>query len=183
MPVSNEKIDIEDVLRIHEGTQWMYFTSKPRQEKNLYNALQQQGIPCYLPLVNKTTEYTNRIYTRNVPMFPGYVFASTRSRGFDLTKLNLFLQRCYFLDEYRSAALLRDLITVRKCELLAKENKIEVMTNFRIDDVVTIAHGYFKGEKAVIRRFSSHDEVTVQLTSLEMALTLQLPVDFLSSEE
>ena len=64
----------------------MYFTAKPRCEKTLYGALRSQGVPCYLPMIRKTTEYTHRIYTRMVPMFPGYVFASTTSQSFDPAK-------------------------------------------------------------------------------------------------
>ena len=85
-----------DLLRIHEGSSWMYFKSKPLCEIKLYEALKAQNVICYLPLVKKTTEYQHRIYTRMVPMFGGgYVFASTSRNGFDLARINrnLFILR------------------------------------------------------------------------------------------
>ena len=41
-----ETVDYNDLLRVHEGSQWTFFTSKPHQEMNLYEALRRQNIPC-----------------------------------------------------------------------------------------------------------------------------------------
>lgn len=172
-----------DFLKTYEGTQWMYFTAKPQCEKSLYNALSAQHVVCYLPLIKKVTEYSHRVYTRMVPMFPGYVFASVCRAEFKTTLYSSFLGRCYYLDEIQASALLKDLVTVRKYELLAQEHKVQVLVDLNIGDPVLITHGYFKGERAVIKRISKErDEVIAELTALQMALSVQLPVDFLSKE-
>lgn len=175
-----ETVDYNDLLRVHEGSQWTFFTSKPHQEMNLYEALRRQNIPCYLPQVKKMTKYSRRSYTRYVPMFSGYVFASTRANGFDFIGLNSSLKRCFFLDKGCAATLLRDLITVRKFEVLAQDYKVEIKADFDADQAITLPDGYFKDENAVIRHCDNHDEVTVQLISLARFLSVQLPSNFLS---
>lgn len=173
-----ENDEYADLLKQHDGTHWMYFTSKPRCEKKLHEALRRQGVPSYLPLVEKTTEYSHRVYTRMVPMFCGYVFASTCPGGFDITKINSSLLHIHYLDEINANCLLRDLITVRKVELLAKDHKVEVITKLKIEMPVIINRGYFKGEYGRIQHFVNHDEVMIRLTSLSMVISIQLPVDF-----
>ena len=172
------------ILTACEGTKWMYFASKPRCEVSLFKSLSAQKILCYLPMVKKTTEYSRRVYTRMTPMFPGYVFASVRREDFDIAKVGRYVSRCYFLDDGQSDCLLRDLITVQKYETLAQKHKIQVLVNVDVGESVVITKGYFKGENAIIRRVNAnHDEVIVQLMTLPMAISVQLPVDFLSKEE
>ncbi len=173
-----------DLLRIHEGSSWMYFKSKPLCEIKLYEALKAQNVICYLPLVKKTTEYQHRIYTRMVPMFGGgYVFASTSRNGFDLARINRNLLKIFYLSEYDSENLLKDLKTVRKYELLAQTHKVEVMTNLQVKEPVVITKGYLKGETAQIKRFKNHETVIVQLTAIPVAMMVELPVDFVNHKD
>ncbi len=179
----NKENLLEELLKVHEGTSWMYFVSQPRCEIKLYEALQKQNTICYLPLVKKETEYSHRIYTRMVPMFGGgYVFASINRNSFDYRGVSKYLRKTFTLMEHESIGLLKDLQTVRKFELLAKTHKVEVMTDLKVSDLVVITKGYFKGETAQIKRFKSHDNVTVVLTSLPVALMVELPVDFVNKE-
>ena len=155
-----------DLLRVHEGSAWMYFKSKSLCEIKLYEALKAQNVICYLPLIKKTTEYQHRIYTRMVPMFGGgYVFASIVRHGFDLTRIN------------------RNLLKVRKYEILAQTHKVEVMTNLQINDPVVITKGYLKGEVAQIKRFKNHETVVVQLAAIPVVMTVELPVDFVNRKD
>ena len=173
-----------DLLRVHEGSAWMYFKSKSLCEIKLYEALKAQNVICYLPLIKKTTEYQHRIYTRMVPMFgEGYVFASIVRHGFDLTRINRNLLKVFYLNDYDSASLLKDLRTVRKYEILAQTHKVEVMTNLQINDPVVITKGYLKGEVAQIKRFKNHETVVVQLAAIPVVMTVELPVDFVNRKD
>lgn len=170
--------ELSKVLCMHDGTFWMYFVSRPRQEKKLYQGLLSQAIPCYLPQVKKTTEYAHRVYSRMVPMFPGYVFASTCSQGFDIAKLNSSLLKVHFLSEAAAVDLLHDLRTVRKYEILAKEHKVAVYPPMTPGTAVQVTKGYLKGEYAVVRRMVNNETVSIYLSSLQMTLSVELPVDF-----
>lgn len=181
--MEEEDIVSRDVLRVHDGTSWMYFVSKPLCEIKLCEALKRQGVVCYLPLVKKTTEYSRRTYTRMVPMFGGgYVFASTVRQGFDISLLNRNLLKVYYLSETEAVSLLKDLQTVRKYEMLALSHKVEVLTDWKINDTVVIKKGLLKGETAEIQRFKSYDKVVVRLNAIPVSLVAELPVDFLAKE-
>lgn len=160
------------------NSNWMFLQSKPRLEKKLFEALKAQGIPCYLPMLKQTTEYARRIYSRMTPMFPGYVFASAKPGDLDVARLNSFLRKISFLPPTLSEELLRDLKTVRKYELLAEERRITVSDEMPPGTPVLIRKGWFKGETAVVHRRKNYETVSVHLRSLQMSLSVELPVDF-----
>jgi transcription antitermination factor NusG len=53
---------------------WWVLHTKPRQEKSLARQLHGQGIPYYLPLVQKRLRVRNRLQTSYHPLFGGYLF-------------------------------------------------------------------------------------------------------------
>lgn len=173
--------DILEMLRPHDGTLWMYFISKPRCEKRLYEALKAQNIACYLPMITKTTHYSQRIYTREVAMFPNYVFASTCSMGFDIAKLNSSLLKVCFLPESLAAELLADLQIVRKYELLAKTHKVDISPEIVEGSSVMIKKGNFKGDYAIVEKRKNSKLIIVNLHSVEMSLHVEVPIDWVES--
>ena len=160
----------------------MYFVSRPRCEKKLAERLAAQGIPVYLPTLERVTEYSHRTYRRRMPMFPNYVFAATAPQGFDLRSVNAALLRVNFPGPELSELLLNDLRSVRKFELLSAEHKLEVRPEIVAGTAVEIRQGAFKGERAVVRRRKNSETVIVNLRSLNMALELELPVDWCETE-
>ncbi len=176
--------DPDSILKVYSDSAWMYFKSKPLCEQKLYDALKQQQIPCYLPMVRKTTAYARWTNTRMVPMFGGgYVFASVAPHGYDMVGINRYLTKVYYLSEGDSEALLKDLLVVRKYEILAQKHKVEVLPNMRIGETVVITGGCFKGETGRIERFENHDSVTIRLHTLAAAMKVDLPIDFVMKEE
>lgn len=105
------------------------------------------------------------------------------SNGFDLARINRNLLKIFYLSEYDSENLLKDLKTVRKYELLAQTHKVEVMTDLQVNDPVVITKGYLKGEAAQIKRFKNHETVIVQLTAIPVAMMVELPVDFVNHKD
>lgn len=57
-----------------EGAQWWAIYTKARQEKALAADLRGWGISHFLPLLATTKVYRRNRVTREVPLFPGYVF-------------------------------------------------------------------------------------------------------------
>ena len=96
---------------------------------------------------------------------------------------NSGLLKVFYLNDYDSASLLKDLRTVRKYEILAQTHKVEVMTNLQINDPVVITKGYLKGEVAQIKRFKNHETVVVQLAAIPVVMTVELPVDFVNRKD
>lgn len=170
-----------NTLQEHKDSLWMYFVAKPRCEKKLFEALQQQAIPSYLPLIPKTTEYSHRVYTRKVAMLPGYVFASTRSQGFDISRLNSSLLKVNFLSELSAAELLSDLKIVRKYELLANDFKVEISPEIKEKTPVMITRGYFKGEQGIVLKRKNNKVVIVNVASIALAMRVEVPLDWVAT--
>ena len=173
---------ILEMLHPYPDAAWMYFVSRPRCEKKLAERLAAQSIPVYLPTLEKVTEYSHRVYRRRMPMFTGYVFAATAPQGFDLRLVDAALLKVNFLSPPLSELLMNDLRSVRKFELLAAEHKVEVKPEIVPGMAVEISHGVFKGERAVVKRRKNSETVIVNLKSLNMALELELPLEWCEAE-
>jgi len=169
-------------LRPYPGAGWMYFVSRPRCERKLAERLAAQSIPVYLPMAERVTEYSHRVYRRRLPMFTGYVFAATAPQGFDLRLVDAALLKVNFLPPPLSELLMNDLRSVRKFELLAAEHKLEIKPELVPGTPVEIRFGAFRGESAVVKRRGNAETVIVNLRSLNMALELELPADWCEIE-
>lgn len=53
---------------------WFVLHTKSRQEKCVADALGEQGVEHFLPLVKRTRRYGHRYRTVDVPLFPSYLF-------------------------------------------------------------------------------------------------------------
>ena len=170
------------MLHPYPEARWMYFVSRPRCEKKLAERLAAQSIPVYLPMLERVTEYSHRVYRRQLPMFTGYVFAATAPQGFDMRLVDASLLKVNFLSPPLAELLMNDLRSVRKFELLSAEHKLEVKPEIVPGMAVEIRRGVFKGESAVVKRRKNTETVIVNLRSLNMALELELPIDWCEAE-
>ena len=185
LSVKQADIEVDPILEklhLYPDAGWMYFVSRPRCERKLAERLAAQSIPVYLPMVERVTEYSNRVYRRQLPMFTGYVFAATAPQGFDLRLVNAALLKVNFLTPPLSELLMNDLRSVRKFELLSAEHKLEIRPELVPGTPVEIRRGVFRGESAVVKRRKNSDAVIVNLKSLNMALELELPADWCEIE-
>lgn len=174
--------NIEEILKKHPETLWTYFRSKPSMEIKLYEALKAQGVPCYLPMIQKTTEYAYQIKRTWHPMFASYVFASSRQGAFDAALLNKYKLRYEFLSEWEADKLLADLKIVRKYEILGKTHKITVNERIKKGTPVLIKKGYFKGDNGFVVKHKNSMTVTINLQWQDMSLEVDVPTDFIEQE-
>ena len=171
------------ILREYENARWMYFVTKPRCEKKLYARLTEQAIPAYLPLAAKLTRYEKRVYRREVPMFPGYVFAATAPQGFRLEQLNAALLKVNFLPDVLAGELLSDLRIVHKMELLTHDRELLIKPELAKGTPVLIRYGVFAGESAIVERRKNTDLVIVNLNSLMMSIRVELPAEWCEMQQ
>lgn len=59
----------------YEEPHWYACYTRARHEKRVDLLLRQQGIECYLPLVQRLSQWKDRKKSVEWPLFPGYVFA------------------------------------------------------------------------------------------------------------
>ena len=53
---------------------WFALTAKPRHEKAVAANLRSKGLESFLPLYRVRRQWTDRIHSVDLPLFPGYVF-------------------------------------------------------------------------------------------------------------
>ena len=55
---------------------WAALRTSARWEKKIAEQLAAAGVPAYLPLIERVTQYQNKKVSLEIPMFSGYVFCS-----------------------------------------------------------------------------------------------------------
>jgi len=58
-----------------EGLAWYAVAVKRRTEKAVASALAHKGYECFLPLYESSRQWSDRVKTIAVPLFPGYIFS------------------------------------------------------------------------------------------------------------
>jgi len=53
---------------------WFALTAKPQQEKAVAENLRAKGLECFVPLYRVRRQWTDRVQSVDMPLFPGYVF-------------------------------------------------------------------------------------------------------------
>lgn len=53
---------------------WYVLRTMPQHEKKLVGYFQKKGVECYLPLVPRKRQWSDRMRVIEFPLFPGYVF-------------------------------------------------------------------------------------------------------------
>lgn len=167
-------VEEDGTLAAHPGKLWMFFISKPRHEKKLFELLQGSGIPSYLPLIRRLYIYHNCKNIRHVPMFPGYVFACTGPDEHNLRTLGSTVLRAYPLDEAAADQLLSELKIVRQFELLSESHEIDVAPDMMPGTPVLISRGVFQGTYAIVQKKKSNYRITVNLKGLSYAASVEL---------
>jgi transcription termination/antitermination protein NusG len=65
---------------ISEMAEWFALTVRPRHEKTAAQNLRMRGLEDFLPLYNARRQWSDRIQTVELPLFPGYVFCRFHSK-------------------------------------------------------------------------------------------------------
>src|ERR1700685_1832256 len=62
----------------NESNEWFAFRVRPRHEKQVSLALREKGFTEFLPLYKSRRQWADRTKGVEMPLFPGYIFCSTR---------------------------------------------------------------------------------------------------------
>lgn len=77
-------LDARDApAELYRAPHWFACRTRARAEKQVARLLDERGIECYLPLVDRERQWADRTKVVAFPLFPGYVFAR-----FELTALH-----------------------------------------------------------------------------------------------
>ena len=161
------------LLRVEPGRRWCLIQTRPRNEKWTNAHLAAAGVRIYLPLLTKVeTHHRSRRETK-LPMFPGYLFGCADTEEEELIHRNRCVWNLRKLSETEEEQLLRDLKTVRLCELESAAHRMTVNPGLRSGDPVRITAGAFKGLRAIVVRRVDALSVVINLDFLGRSIDIR----------
>ena len=161
------------MLRSEPGRSWCLIQTRPRHEKWVCARLGAAGVKIYLPLLTKVeTHHRSRRETK-LPMFPGYLFGCAAPEEETTIRGNRCVWNVRRLSAPEEIQLLRDLRTVRICELESAARRMTVNPGLRSGDRVRITAGAFKDQMAVVVRRVDALSVIINLDFLGRSIDIR----------
>lgn len=171
-------------LFAHDGRFWLPIYTQPLHERRLFNYLTERAIPSYLPLLKhagyKTVRRGDRVYrylTETLrPMFKGYLFACLAQDDKDTVWKSKSAIRIFREDTVEQRQFLEELTLIRRCEVIALEQKVEILPNLVPGTRVMIASGPWEGIYGVIDRRQKPLVFTVNLEIMQQAISAEIDI-------
>jgi transcription antitermination factor NusG len=132
-----------------DGSALQLILTKSRHEKMVAAALDQFGIPCYLPLIKKVKKYKKGRATHEIPLFPNYVIShepgELRQKMFAISQ---HLVSVVPVPEASRQLLLDELDTVRR--VVDTQTPLEACDEIKIGQAVRLKRGPFKDLEGIV---------------------------------
>ena len=154
---------------------WYVVYTKPKWEKKVAERLNEIGVVAYCPLISKTSQWTDRKKTVQVPLFNSYIFVQLeekdRSSVFDVVGAVRYL---FWLGK---PAIVKDSeITTIKEWLSAPEDYEISLDQWKKGDKIIVESGPFVNQSAIIQDVKPNHYVLL-LESLGCVLRLKKKKD------
>ncbi len=171
-------------LVAHDGRFWLPIYTQPLHERRLFNYLTERAIPCYLPLLKhagyKTVRRGDHVYrylTETLrPMFKGYLFACLAQDDKDTVWRSKSAIRIFREDAVDQRQLLEELTLIRRCEIVALDQKVEILPTLVPGTRVMIASGSWEGIYGVIDKRQKPLVFIVNLEIMQQAISTKIDI-------
>ncbi len=178
--IENQKSTIQNQNLIYH---WYALYTKSRQEKKVYQLLQEQNIESYLPLEKKIKQWSDRKKKVEEPMIRSYVFVKTSEKEYyDILNTNGAVR--YVTFEGKAAA-----IPDWQIEAMKRINEHHIHHFFTEEkyhqgDQVTISEGPLKGfEGEIIKDPEGKQKVIIRISNIGYSLVIESPLVFLRKQK
>lgn len=155
---------------------WKVLRLKPRAEKAMAEVFEACGIAHYLPLRQIVRRYASKKKTVEIPLFPGYIFAS-----FDDDQRREFLPRQQYLlrivDPVFPFRLLRQLVIVR--QMLREKPDFNPKGELKVGQLVRVKEGPMRGMYGRVERIQSKTRVMLYLDVIGKNIPVTMPGEHL----
>ena len=132
---------------------------KPRTEKKVFSYLERYGLPRYLPLYEKVTKVQRRKVRRELPLFPGYVFACLEGNNRrKMLETNLIVHTIEILNPREVVHQLRPIARAMRAKA-----PLKVVNPFKAGDHVRLKAGPFMGMDGFVRREGAQATIVLNI--------------------
>jgi transcriptional antiterminator NusG len=161
---------------LFESERWYAFRTRSRAEKKVDRLLSDLGIESYVPLIERTSQWSDREKRVRFPLFPGYVFSR-----FVLTRLHEVLRtpgivEVVRVNGYPTPVRDQELRSIRElvegsniagiepdpCDYLTRGQEVEVID------------GPFLGLRGILLETRAKARVIVQIAAIRQAVSVEI---------
>ena len=147
---------------------WKVLFVKPRTEKKMAEYCALYGLPCFLPLREKSRVVQRRRVTTLLPVFPGYVFARfTEHHRLLLLQTNLVVR---ILEPTAPRRMLRDLVMIRRA--LRADPSLKPARPLSAGRLVRNVDGPFMGVEGRVTRMAGTMKVVLNVDMIGQAVSV-----------
>ena len=154
---------------------WYVVYTKPKWEKKVAERLNEIGVIAYCPLISKTSQWTDRKKTVQVPLFNSYIFVQLEEK--DRSSVFDVVGAVRYLFWVGKPAIVKDSeITTIKEWLSAPEDYEISLDQWKKGDKIIVESGPFVNQSAVIQDVKPNHYILL-LESLGCVLRLKKKKD------
>ena len=163
------------------GRTWYVLHVKPRTEKKVMGYLTLTHGFRHLPVYVKITKVQRRKVRRELPLFPGYVFAHlSPDERLSVLRSNL-LVRTIIVPNPRE--MIHQLRQVARAARVA-EGKLRPANPFKVGDYVRVKYGPMRGTEGYVKREGAHATICLNVDILGTAVEVSIsPEDVEKTEK
>jgi transcription antitermination factor NusG len=170
-------------LRISSKTEnylngWYVLYTRPKYEKKVQEELVSKEYTSYLPLIQKTSIWSDRRKIINVPLFPSYVFVYLNDIRI-YYKLLQIKGAVNFIKFENKFAIVKDSEIETIKLLIAKSSGIELKPEIKTGDKKRITSGIFSGYECEVSSYSGKNKVYVRIESLQQIIVAEMDIVYL----
>ena len=145
---------------------WYVLHVKPRTEKKAFDWLKRMNAFRYLPLWKKTTRVQRRKVTRELPLFPGYVFTRLNAdERLQMLGSHLVVQMILVPQPRQMIHQLRQIAHAGKLP-----GDLHPVEEFQTGEFVRVKAGPFMGIEGYVRRKGKAASIVIKLDILGQAV-------------
>lgn len=157
---------------------WFALGTKPRHEKSVSQILFNKGLQSFLPLYADRHQWTDRVKSVHLPLFPGYVFCRF-DYGYRLTVLTTpGVNSIIGFDNAPTPVSDEEIDRIQI--LLASGLPTQPWPYVRVGEPVRIDRGMLAGLEGVLIREKTALRVVVTVELLQRAIALEIDRDMIS---
>ena len=168
-------VEIETVQAV---SRWYACYTRPRNEKIVWNRMQQAGIECYLPLQRTRRRWSDRMKWVDEPLLKSYIFVKITSSDF-IKVLQVYGLVRFVTFESKAVPIPENQIDVIKM-LLDKDVELEVTgERLKPGQAVEVQAGPLLGLRGELVQYRGSQKVLVRLGEIGQGLLVTIGAEYL----
>jgi len=151
---------------------WYAVYTRPRNEKKVYEKLQEKGIETFLPLVKRTHQWKDRKKKVDMPLFNSYLFVKIEYKNrFSVLQTNGVVKIINFngvpavVPEWQIDSLRR---------MITFPERIRLENYMRPGELVKVINGPFEGMQGTIKHLKGEDRLVISIDGILQSVSVDI---------